>query len=161
MDTPQSMQAELEGWNNGMGIELETWIGCEGRFALAVGYATIFWPEFEVIDDYIVRQGSSAETLRAFSSQPGASRLSVEVTVNHIHLVDLHYRGCPDASPDKLLALGKVLKEIYEAKLKWQFPDRPCAVRLYIPEDIDALDEYELSFWQVAHEKDGCCAFSR
>jgi hypothetical protein len=146
------MRAELEEWNSGKGIELEMWIGCEGRFALAVGYTTIFWPEFEVIDDFIARKGSSAAAIHDFASQPGSSRLSVERTINHIHLVDLHYRGCPDATPDKLLVLGAALKEIYEAKLKWQFPDRPCAVRLYVPESLDALDEYEITFWQTAHE---------
>lgn len=152
METPSSMRAELDAWNNGKGIELEMWIGCEGRFALAVGYLTIFWPEFEVIEGFIVRKGSSADAIRDFTCQPGSSRLSVETTINHIHLVDLHYRGCPDATPDKLLVLGAALKEIYETKLKWQFPDRPCNVRLYIPEDASALDEYELTFWQTAHE---------
>ena len=51
-----------------------------------------------------------------------------------------------------MLVLGTALKEIYEAKLKWQFPDRPCTVRLYAPEDATALDEYEITFWQTAHE---------
>ena len=153
MNTPPSMSAELGAWNNGKGIDLEMWVGCEGRFALAVGYATVFWPEFEVVEGYICRTGSSAKAIRDFESQPGCSRLSVEVTINHIHLIDLHHRGCPDATPDKLLVLGTALKEIYEAKLKWQFPDRPCKVRLHIPEDPAALDEYELTFWQTAHEK--------
>lgn len=152
METPPSMRADLDAWNNGDGIDLEMWVGCEGRFALAVGYATIFWPEFEVIEGFIVRKGSSAEAVRSFASQPGASRLSAERTMTHIHLVDLHYRGCPDATPDKLLALGNTLKEIYEAKLKWQFPDRPCKVQLCVPEDPRALDEYEIMFWQTAHE---------
>jgi hypothetical protein len=152
METPASMRAELAAWNNGKGIDLDMWIGCEGRFALAVGYITIFWPEFEVIENYICRKGSSAEAIRDFERQPACSRLSVERTINHIHLVDLHHRGCPDATPDKLLALGTVLKEIYEAKLKWQFPDRPCTVRLYVPDDSTALDDYELTFWQTAHE---------
>lgn len=152
METPKSMRAELGEWNSGKGIDLEMWIGCQGRFSLAIGYLTILWPEFEVIEDYIVRKGSSGEAIRDFSNQSGSSRLSVERTINHIHLVDLHYRGCPDATPDKMLVLGTALKEIYEAKLKWQFPDRPCTVRLYVPEDATALDEYEITFWQTTHE---------
>jgi hypothetical protein len=152
METPPSMRAELDTWNKGEGIDLEMWVGCEGRFALAVGYATIFWPELEVLDGFIVRKGSSPEAVRGFVSQPGASRLSVERMMNHVHLVDLHYRGCPDATPDKLLALGNTLKEIYEAKLRWQFPGRPCKVQLHVPEDPHALDEYELTYWQTAHE---------
>ena len=146
------MRAELGAWNNGKGIDLEMWVGCEGRFALAVGYIAVFWPEFEVIEGYIVRKGSSAQAIRDWQRPANCSRASAERTFNHIHLVDLHYRGCPDATPDKLLALGAALKEIYEAKLKWQFPDRPCSVQLYVPEDTTALDEYELFFWQTANE---------
>ena len=37
METPQSMKDELAAWNNGAGIDLESWVGCEGRFALASG----------------------------------------------------------------------------------------------------------------------------
>ena len=152
METPPSMRAELQEWNGGKGIELEMWIGCEGRFALAIGYTTLFWPKFEIIEDFVVRKGSSPDSVREFASYAGGSRLSAERTMNHIHLLDLHYRGCPDASPDKLLVLGTTLKEIYEAKLKWQFPDRPCVVQLYAPENSDALDEYQLTFWQSVHE---------
>ena len=46
MEIPISMRAELAAWNNGNGIDLGSWTGCEGRFALAIGYASIFWPEF-------------------------------------------------------------------------------------------------------------------
>ena len=51
--------------------------------------------------------------------------------------------------------LGKKLKDIYEAKLRWEFPDEPCRVELYVPDEPDDLDEYQLSFWQVSHENDG------
>ncbi|MCL2022448.1 MAG: hypothetical protein FWG81_10390 [Betaproteobacteria bacterium] len=152
MEIPLSMKTELGEWNGGKGIDLESWVGCEGRFSLAVGYTTVFWPDLEEIEGYILRNGVSVDIIRGFESQEGSSRRSVEATLNHIHLVDIHYHGCPDASPDKLLALGQVLKEIYEAKLKWQFPLRPCNVRLYVPEDPNALNDYELSFWQTAHE---------
>ena len=54
MNTPESMQAELATWNNGAGIDLEGWISCEGRFSLAVGYASIFWPAFTLIEGHIL-----------------------------------------------------------------------------------------------------------
>jgi hypothetical protein len=57
MDTPESMDAELAAWNNGGGIDLEMWIGCQGNFALAVGYACVFWPAFTLFDGYILREG--------------------------------------------------------------------------------------------------------
>jgi hypothetical protein len=152
MEIPTSMTAELAEWNNGKGIDLESWIGCEGRFSLAIGYATVFWPEFEENEGYILHKGVPVEVIHGFEERKGISRHSVEATINHLHLVDLHYLGCPDASPDKLLALGGVLKEIYEAKLKWQFPDRPCTVSFFVPEDPNALEDYEITFWQTAHK---------
>ena len=48
--------------------------------------------------------------------------------------------------------LGQVLKEIWEVKLRWQFPDRPCVVEFYEPEDRTNLIEFQLSFWQKKHE---------
>jgi hypothetical protein len=152
METPASMRAELDAWNNGAGVDLETWAGCEGRFALAVGYAALLWPELELVEGYLVHAGTTAGQIRSFAEQPGATRPSVEAVLNHLHLADLQYVGCADCTADKLLALGKALKEMHEAKLAWQFPDRPCTVELYIPDDVDALRDYQITFWQNGPE---------
>jgi len=148
MDIPESMRDELAAWNNGRGIDLRSWVGCQGNFRLAVGYATIFWPQFVQFEGYVLRGGFSVESLRGFENREPRDRASVEKVMNHLHLADIQYFGCPDASPDKLLRLGGVLKEIYEAKLQQQFPTRPCDVSLYIPDDPMALMDYEISFWQ-------------
>jgi hypothetical protein len=152
MDIPESMKAELAAWNNGSGIDLKSWVGCEGNFRLAVGYSAIFWPEFVEFEGYILRAGFSIESLRAFENRGENDRASVETVMNHLHIADIQYHGCPDASPDKLLRLGTALKEIYEAKLQWQFPSRPCHVSLFVPDDLAALLDYEVTFWQMAHE---------
>ncbi len=149
MDVPESMRAELGRGNNSDGIDLESWIGFEGSFALAIGYATIFWPEFESVNGYILRKGASPENVRDFAQQPGATQQSVEWVMNHIHLLDLHTGPVDDASSDKLIALGNVLADIYRAKLAWQFPDKPCEVEFFVPEDREELWEYQLSFWQT------------
>jgi hypothetical protein len=151
MDIPESMKAELAAWNNGKGIDLESWIGCEGRFSLAVGYASIFWPALTLFEGYILFDGFSEENLRGFE-RLGRTRQSVEWVMNHLHLDGIQHFGCQDISKDKLLVLGNVLKEIYEAKLCWQFPDRPCTVELLIPDDPDDLTKYQISFWQKCHE---------
>jgi hypothetical protein len=74
MNIRESMSAELGAWNNGAGIDLESWIGCEGRFSLAVDYATVFWPQFVEFDGYILREGFSEQSLRSFEAQAGSSR---------------------------------------------------------------------------------------
>ena len=38
--------------------------------------------------------------------------------MNHLHIADIQYYGCKDASLDKLRLPGNVLKEIYQAKLR-------------------------------------------
>lgn len=73
MDIPESMKAELSAWNNGNGIDLESWISCEGKFSLAVGYASTFWPAFTLFEGYILQDGFSEENLRSFE-QSGRSR---------------------------------------------------------------------------------------
>jgi hypothetical protein len=152
MDVPDSMKAELAAWNSGRGIDLKSWVGCEGNFRLAVGYSAIFWPEFVEFEGYILRAGFSLESLRGFEQRDGIDRAGVESVMNHRHIADIQYYGCPDASSDKLLRLGTVLKEIYEAKLRWQFPSRPCRVSLFVPDDTEDLIGYEVTFWQQAHE---------
>lgn len=152
MDIPSSMRAELGKWNDGRGIELEPWVGCEGRFSLAIGYLTIFWPQLELIDGYILHKGVHETSINEWKARAGSARHSVEAMLNHRHLKDVQHGQCSDCSADKLLTLGSALKEIYEAKLRWQFPDRPCVVSLFVPEDSESLDEYEITFWQIAHE---------
>jgi hypothetical protein len=152
METPESMKSELAAWNDGTGIDIESWLSCEGNFSLAVGYASIFWPSFTLFEGYILPEGFSEASLRGFE-QNDTNRKSIEWVMNHVHILDIHNRGCGDASKDKLLVLGNVLKEIYQAKLLWQWPDRPCTVEFYIPDDSDDLVEYQLSFWQKCHEE--------
>ena len=53
MQIPESMKEELQAWNNGAGIDLEAWISCMGNYNLAVGYASLFCPEFVEFENYI------------------------------------------------------------------------------------------------------------
>jgi hypothetical protein len=152
LDLPESIRKELAPWNNGAGIDLESWIGCEGRFALAVGYSSIFWPEFVAFDGYVLRKEFAESSLRGFEKQEGFTRKGVERVMNHLHIADVQHVGCTDISQDKLVYLGRILQEIYEAKLKFQFPDRPCIVEFHQPPKADELLEYQITFWQKAHD---------
>ena len=159
MKVPDSMKAELEAWFKGEGIDLEGWITCSGNFSLAVGYTSIFCPEFVEFEDYIFRSDESVDdqciaTIRGFESQKGSTPLSVEKVINHLHVSDLHFRDYEDISPDKIIHLGNALKETYEARLTYFFPNKPCVVKFYVPEDPYDYDDYQLTFWQKKHEQD-------
>jgi hypothetical protein len=155
---PADMLSELAEWNNGKGIDLVSWVGCSGDFRLAIGYSTIFWPRFVLFDDYIFREGFTAESVRGFEAQHKCDKRSVEAVVNHLHIADIQYHGCEDITEQRVVFLGRILKEIYEAKLAWQFPDRPCEVSFYEPDDRTDLVGFQLTFWQKKHVEQTRCS---
>ena len=109
MQIPESMKAQLGAWNNGKGIDLVSWVGCEGSFSLTVGYAAIFWPGFVQFEGYILREGFSKDALKGFEAQNPGNRQAVEVVMNHLHIADIQHLGCEDLTKDKivLLAVGQ------------------------------------------------------
>ncbi len=150
------MKKELSAWNNGKGIDLESWISCTGNYSLAVGYTTIFCPKFIEFEDYIFRaneiDNQMLKSIRDFENQKGSTPKSVEWVINHLHIADIHHNGCEDLTADKVILLGESLKEIYAANLNYLFPDKPCIVEFYKPEDREDFEDYQLSFWQAKHE---------
>lgn len=69
--------------------------------------------------------------------------------MNHLHIADIQHDACPDISADKLILLGERLREIYAAKLAWQFPDRKFMVEFDQPDNPDEFSDYQLSFFQT------------
>jgi hypothetical protein len=142
------MRSELAAWNDGRGIGLSDWTANSGNFSLAVGYSEIFWPRFVEFERYVLVEGFHIGGLRSFEQNPEATRQSVERVMNHLHIADMQYAGCPDISADKLIFLGERLREIYSVKLAQQFADRRFVVEFVQPDDRQQFDEYQLSFFQ-------------
>lgn len=138
---------ELKDWNNGSGIDPESWVGCVGNFKLASAYSLIFWPSFTEMDGMVFRGEIDRATLESWKGNCSRDPKSMEATVNHIHILDLHHAGCPDASVERIVFLGKVLKEIYSTKLAVEFPQKSFIVDFYEPEDQN-LQDYQLTFYQ-------------
>ncbi len=143
----EALIPEMRDWNNGAGIDINSWIGCAGNFSLAIGYSTIFWPRFVEFEGYILNEGFDLPSLRTFEGRSGATRYSVEWVMNHLHIADIQYYNCDDITQEKIVYLGRLLQEIYRVKLAWQFPRRKMNVEFYEPEDGELL-EYQLSFYQ-------------
>ena len=147
---PISLAQNLAARNNDRGISLETWIEGEGRFDLALGYAALFWPKFALVGKYLLQEGCSPQAIAGFENQPNATPKGVESVLNHIHLADIHSHDQANLSADKLLFLGRILQQIWQAKLAQEFPERPCTVEFHIPDDPDQLGDYRITFWQTA-----------
>ena len=76
-----SLIPELRDWNNGGGIDAQTWVGCAGNFRLAIGYSTVFWPGFIEFEGYVLREGFSVESLRSFAARPGTVFISTASSI--------------------------------------------------------------------------------
>ncbi|WP_129418265.1 hypothetical protein [Rhizobium leguminosarum] len=146
---PNSMKSELAAWNDGRGISLRDWTANSGNFSLAVGYSEIFWPRFVAFEKYVLVDGFNIEGLRSFEQNPEATRQSIEWVMNHFHIADIQHSACTDMAGDKLAILGERLREIYMAKLGWQFPDRTFVVEFVQPERADDFPDYQMSFCQT------------
>ena len=138
---------ELKQWNGGDGIDAESWVGCEGNFQLASAYSLIFWPTFTEYDGMVFRGAVDPTHIEAWLKSCSDDKRSVEATVNHLHIVDLHHAQCADASVERIVYLGNVLKEIYAVKLAAQFPNRQFVVEFYEPPNKE-MREYQLLFYQ-------------
>ncbi|TAJ65837.1 hypothetical protein [Brevundimonas sp.] len=145
MATNVDLIPDAKLWNEGRGVDPESWIKMSGSYDLAVGYTFIFWPEFVVIDGYVLRQGTTASNLREWE-KTGSNRKAIEAVLNHIHIADIHYGMT--ASEAQLRHLGRVLQTIYRMKLAADYPERSFEVHFNDEEGLDPID-YELTFFQA------------
>lgn len=139
---------ELPKWNNGAGIEPEAWISCMGNYELAIGYSRVFWPRFERIGHCIVRANIGPYALKSLPDCPAEDASRTEAMVNHLHVLDLHGNVEIPPSELQLRYLGRTLKEIWETKLRIDFPDLRFAVEFNDEPGLPLID-YQLTFWHI------------
>lgn len=139
---------ELPDWNNGRGISVEAWVGCSGSVELAVGYSRLFWPEFVEHEGCVFFADFSVESYRGFMQQCKGDRRRVEIVMNHRHVFSYFSHMGGSATEAQIIYLGRVLRDIWQAKLAHDFPDRTFVVSF--PEDpSEDLTDYEVTFWQA------------
>jgi hypothetical protein len=140
---------ELPQWNDGSGIDPESWVECVGNYELATGYSLIFWPRFVRFEGYVLRADTDGsvgvESLRGFERATACDRASVEAVMNHVHIADIHCNV--EATEAQLRYLGRVLKDIHDVKLARDFPDLQFTVSFNDEPGLNLID-YELTFWQ-------------
>jgi hypothetical protein len=139
--------AETRQWNDGRGIDLESWIACVGNFEHAIAYGELFWPDFAEHDGCVFFARFSEESYRGFLQQTGGNRQAVEAVMNHRHILDLFCR--PDLKPtrEQVIYLGRLLKDAWAAKLQRDFPGKRFVVSFPEEASEDLLD-YEVTFFQ-------------
>jgi hypothetical protein len=142
---------DLPRWNNGKGIDVDSWLACVGNFEHAVAYARLFWPEFTVHEDCVLFAGFNENSFRGFMEQARGNKKAVEAVMNHRHILDLFTAAAPEPSRELVVHLGRVLKDIWSCKLRRDLPSRNVIVSFPEEGNEDLLD-YEITFFQE-HER--------
>jgi hypothetical protein len=141
---------ELLEWNNGAGIDVDSWLGIEGDFQLAIAFSRLFWPAFAEHDGCVLFAGFSPTVYQDFLAACDDDRAGVEAVMNHQHLLDLFCHASATATAAQLIYLGKVLRDIVKVKLAHDFPQRVFEVE-FDEGPFDDLYEYQVTFWQPAN----------
>jgi hypothetical protein len=140
---------ELKDWDahNGGEESLDGWVSCIGSYSLAVGYASLLWPQFVEARGMVLRGPIEDAALDSWLANH--SKSSVEATLNHLHVLDVQHPGIwADATEGQLRYLGETLRASWAAKLALDFPNRQFAVE-YIPGTADAPREHQVLFYEI------------
>ena len=145
-DVPMAdLVPETRDWNSGSGISVVDWIGCIGSIEYAIGYGELFWPEFAELDECVFFAGVTEVGYRSFLKQTGGNKRAVEAVLNHRHVLDLFSSSQP--TREQVVYLGRLLREVWAAKLALVFPTRRFVVS-FTEEGCESLLDYEVSFYQ-------------
>ncbi|MBL8744504.1 MAG: hypothetical protein JNK04_25525 [Myxococcales bacterium] len=140
---------ELADWNEGRGIDIDSWICCIGDYSHAIGYGRLFWPPFLEHDDAVFfAQGFAEENYRGFMDRTGGDRRAVEAVMNHHHLLRLFGDRSSSPSVAQLSHVAGLLSETWLAKLCRDFPARNFRVDT-TGLDVADLDDAQITFRQV------------
>ncbi|HUK46455.1 MAG TPA: hypothetical protein VLW06_02640 [Terriglobales bacterium] len=128
--------------------DIDQWISIEGDFEHLVGYSRVLWPEFMEYDDCVFRTlRFTEENYRGFMEQTNGDKAAVEAVMNHEHILDIFSNASIKPSQSMVLYVGRLLKDIWDAKLKRDFPARRITVSFPEGPFEDPL-QYEVSFFQ-------------
>ena len=142
----QRLIPELKLWNDGSGIDIHRWIGCEGDHKHLIGYARILWPHFIEHDDCIFREHLDTKNYQGWLARMKGNKTEVEAVMNHQHIVDLFSRSHKERPTREVVCyLGQLMKEIWQAKLDRDFPSRRVKVTFF---DLDDILESHITFFQ-------------
>jgi|GEM_PF-546467 len=142
--------AELKEWNNGDGIDVDSWIGCVGCFEHAIGYSRLFWPEFLEHDGAVFwKERFDEANYVSWMKALQGNREGVQAVMNHLHIVKMFPSEPEDPTSEQLVYLGRVLKDVWSTKLARDFPCWQTTVRFPV-DDFDDLIDYQITFLRVA-----------
>lgn len=118
----------------------------------ALMYGALFWPELMEYRGMVVRalewrDDDQLQRLDATLERHGGDTQQAEQSVNWIDVAELFGPRKLESSDDDDLALARLLREMWDARLATAFPDRTFSVEILSNEDTGGGPG--VSFWQT------------
>ena len=104
-------------------------------------------------DDCIFREDISKKTYLEWRNSTNGNKTAIESVLNHLHIIDLFPNIDTTVTIDQIVFIGKKLKEMCQAKLNLDFPDRKITV-VFDEIGHKDIEGYEITFFQERKELD-------
>ncbi len=109
---------------------LHNYIESRGSTELAVAFTQLFWPEFIVRNDCVIRaDGFDNQNFDQWWAQTSGNRRAIECAMNVLHTRDLVPSDETVLDDSVIDYLGNVIAEMWRARLLLLFPERAFEVR--------------------------------
>ena len=121
------------------------WLYHVGSLGHAIAYADLFWPSFLAHDGCIfLSHRFEKANYDSWLATTKGNRRAVETVINHVHILDLFMQRDPEPVREQVVYLGRLLREMWHAKLARDFPGQSIVVSF--PEEAgDDLLGYEIT----------------
>jgi hypothetical protein len=116
----------------------------------AISYGKLFWPDFVEHDGCILFANFNKDSYEGFMKQTGGNKKAVEAVMNHEHILDLFPNNQP--TEKQVIYLGRLLKDMWQTKLKRDFPARQISVEFY-EQDCKYPEDFQITFYQRSNDQ--------
>jgi hypothetical protein len=131
------------GWTS-----IDSWLYNQGNYELLIACGWLFWPTFIEYKDCIIRltHNDYEGNFTRLTSGGAVERGYVEERLNRLEIADI-FTADKDLTKEQALYMGKMLEQMWRAKLAVDYPDRTFHFSFIVHED-DQVQDLELTFCQ-------------
>ncbi len=116
--------SDFQQWKKVNGDDFSIWDYLSGvaSIEMALAFTKLFWPDFVEHDGGIfLAEAFNQEIYEQWKAELGDDIAAIERVMNHQHINDL-LSGAENVGIDNLFALGQVIKQMWENRLKSCYP---------------------------------------
>jgi hypothetical protein len=111
---------------------LQNYVESRGSIELAVAFAHLFWPDFIVRNECVIRaDGFDGDNFDRWWKETSGNRKAIECALNVLHVPDLVPSDDTELDDSVFDYLGSAIAEMWHARLLQLFPQRTFEVNYF------------------------------